>query len=42
MGALSGGAAALRNVLTYCGIYTWHDLSRQVVFGLTEEILATR
>ncbi|GLY65022.1 FAD-dependent oxidoreductase [Amycolatopsis taiwanensis] len=33
-----GGAATLRNVVTYCGLHT-QDL-RQVVFGVAEEMLA--
>ncbi|WP_282779274.1 FAD-dependent oxidoreductase [Nocardia sp. CC201C] len=33
-----GGAATLRNVLTYCGIYTRSDPPRQVVFGVAEEV----
>jgi hypothetical protein len=35
-----GGAATMRNVLTYCGIYTRKDPPRQVVFGVAEEVLA--
>ncbi|MFE4002243.1 FAD-dependent oxidoreductase [Nocardioides sp. YIM B13467] len=33
-----GGAATLRNVVAYCGLYTLE--SRQVVFGVAEEMLA--
>lgn len=33
-----GGAATLRNVVTYCGLYTLE--ARQVVFGVAEEMLA--
>jgi hypothetical protein len=36
-GPCLGGAATLRNVVTYCGLYT-EDL-RQVVFGAAEEML---
>lgn len=39
-GPCLGGAATLRNVLTYCGIYTREDPPRQVVFGVAEEVLA--
>jgi len=39
-GPCLGGAATLRNVLTYCGIYTRQDPPRQVVFGVAEEVLA--
>ncbi|SFY45208.1 FAD-dependent oxidoreductase (plasmid) [Streptomyces atratus] len=39
-GPCLGGAATLRNVLTYCGIYTREDPPRQVVFGIAEEVLA--
>lgn len=38
-GPCLGGAATLRNVLTYCGIYTRADPPRQVVFGVAEEVL---
>ncbi|MDA3630788.1 FAD-dependent oxidoreductase [Saccharopolyspora sp. WRP15-2] len=37
-GPCLGGAATLRNVVTYCGLYT-QEL-RQVVFGVAEEVLA--
>ncbi|MEY9862652.1 hypothetical protein ABH935_008300 [Catenulispora sp. GAS73] len=37
-GPCLGGAATLRNVVTYCGLYT-QDL-KQVVFGVAEEMLA--
>ncbi|MEU6036828.1 FAD-dependent oxidoreductase [Actinomadura sp. NPDC047616] len=37
-GPCLGGAASLRNVVTYCGLYT-EDL-RQVVFGVAEQMLA--
>ncbi|MGD9486162.1 FAD-dependent oxidoreductase [Streptomyces sp. TRM70308] len=39
-GPCLGGASTLRNVLTYCGIYTRQDPPRQVVFGIAEEVLA--
>jgi hypothetical protein len=38
-GPCLGGAATLRNVTTYCGLYTRED-SRQMVFGVAEELLA--
>ncbi|WP_280270474.1 FAD-dependent oxidoreductase [Nocardia wallacei] len=38
-GPCLGGAATLRNVLTYCGIYTRADPPRQVVFGVADEVL---
>jgi thioredoxin reductase len=34
-----GGAATLRNVVTYCGLYT-RDTATQVVFGVADELLA--
>lgn len=37
-GPCLGGASTLRNVVTYCGLYT--DDQRQVVFGVAEEMLA--
>ena len=39
-GPCLGGAATMRNVLTYCGIYTNEDPPRQVVYGVAEEVLA--
>ncbi|MGH3888088.1 MAG: FAD-dependent oxidoreductase [Pseudonocardiaceae bacterium] len=39
-GPCLGGAATMRNVLTYCGIYTREDPPRQVVFGVAEDVLA--
>lgn len=39
-GPCLGGAATLRNILTYCGIYTRQDPPQQVVFGVAEEVLA--
>jgi hypothetical protein len=38
-GPCLGGAATLRNVVTYCGLFT-REHSRQVVFGVAEEVLA--
>lgn len=35
-----GGAATMRNVVTYCGVHTLADPSRQVVFGVAEDVLA--
>ena len=35
-----GGAASLRGVNTYCGIYTLGEAPRQVVFGVAEDVLA--
>ena len=32
-----GGAATMKSVTTYCGLYTEH--SRQVVFGVAEQLL---
>ncbi len=37
-GPCLGGAATLRNVVTYCGLYTRDD-ERQVVFGVADELL---
>ncbi|TDP96640.1 FAD-dependent oxidoreductase [Labedaea rhizosphaerae] len=37
-GPCLGGAATLRNVTTYCGLYTRED-STQVVFGVAEQVL---
>ncbi|MFO1159394.1 MAG: FAD-dependent oxidoreductase [Reyranellaceae bacterium] len=34
-----GGASTLRNVLTYCGLYTLADVPRQAVAGVAEEVL---
>jgi hypothetical protein len=34
-----GGASTMRNVLTYCGLYTLADPSQQVVFGVAEQVL---
>jgi hypothetical protein len=38
-GPCLGGAATLRNVVTYCGLYTRDDL-RQVVFGIADEVIS--
>ena len=35
-----GGASTLRNVLTYCGLYTLGDEPRRAVMGVAEEVLA--
>jgi hypothetical protein len=34
-----GGASTLRNVLTYCGLYTLGETPRQAVAGIAEEVL---
>jgi hypothetical protein len=34
-----GGASTLRNVLTYCGLYTLGETPRQAVKGIAEEVL---
>ena len=34
-----GGASTLRNVLTYCGLYTLGETPRQAVAGVAEEVL---
>lgn len=34
-----GGASTLRNVVTYCGLYTLGDPPRQAVAGIAEEVL---
>ena len=39
-GSCLGGAATLRNVLTYCGLYTLGDEPRQAVMGVAEEVMA--
>ena len=36
-----GGASTLRNVVTYCGLYTLGDRPRQVVGGIGAEVVAT-
>jgi hypothetical protein len=38
-GPCLGGAATLRNVVTYCGLYA-RDSEQQVVFGVAQEVLA--
>jgi FAD dependent oxidoreductase len=38
-GPCLGGAATLRNVLTYCGLYTLEDQPRQAVMGIAEEVM---
>jgi hypothetical protein len=38
-GPCLGGAATLRNVLTYCGLYTLEDRPRQAVMGVAEEVM---
>ena len=35
-----GGASTMRNVLTYCGLYTLGERPRQAVFGVAEEVVA--
>jgi FAD dependent oxidoreductase len=35
-----GGAATMKRVTTYCGLYTEAEQSRQVVFGVAEQLLA--
>jgi hypothetical protein len=35
-----GGAATMRGVLTYCGLYTLAEEPRQAVAGIAEEVLA--
>src|ERR1700737_820434 len=35
-----GGAATMRNVLTYCGLYTLGEHPRQAVAGVADEIIA--
>jgi hypothetical protein len=39
-GPCLGGAATLRNVLTYCGLYTRAEPYTQVVYGVAEEVMA--
>lgn len=34
-----GGASTIRNVLTYCGLYTLGETPRQAVAGIAEEVL---
>src|SRR5260370_6841410 len=35
-----GGAATMKSVTTYCGLYTEAEDSRQGVFGVAEQLLA--
>src|SRR5258708_6341605 len=35
-----GGAGTMRNVLTYCGLYTLGEQPRQAVAGVADEIMA--
>jgi hypothetical protein len=35
-----GGASTMRNVLTYCGLYTLGQQPRQAVFGVADEVVA--
>src|SRR5882672_7757411 len=35
-----GGAGTMRNVLTYCGLYTLGERPRQAVFGVAEDVVA--
>ena len=35
-----GGAGTMRNVLTYCGLYTLGDAPRQAVSGVADDVLA--
>jgi hypothetical protein len=35
-----GGAATMRNVLTYCGLYTLGDAPQQAVFGVAGQVVA--
>ncbi|MBI2738337.1 MAG: FAD-dependent oxidoreductase [Rhodospirillales bacterium] len=39
-GPCLGGAATLRNVLTYCGLYTLGDEPRRAVMGVAEEVMS--
>jgi len=39
-GGCLGGAATMKNVLSYCGLYTCGDEPRQAVFGVAESVLA--
>jgi hypothetical protein len=34
-----GGASTMRNVLTYCGLYTLGERPRQAVFGVAEDVV---
>jgi len=35
-----GGAGTMRNVLTWCGLYTLAEEPKQVVFGIADEVLS--
>jgi hypothetical protein len=35
-----GGASTMRNVLTYCGLYTLGQSPRQAVFGVAEDVVS--
>jgi succinate dehydrogenase/fumarate reductase flavoprotein subunit len=35
-----GGASTMRNVLTYCGLYTLGERPQQAVFGVAEDVVA--
>ncbi len=37
-----GGAATMRNVLTWCGLYTLGETRRQVVRGIADEVLSAQ
>lgn len=37
--ACLGGASTLRNVVTYCGLYTLGETPRQAVMGVAEEVM---
>jgi hypothetical protein len=37
--ACLGGASTLRNVVTYCGLYTLGETPRQAVMGIAEEVM---
>jgi hypothetical protein len=37
--ACLGGASTLRNVVTYCGLYTLGETPRQAVLGVAEEVM---
>jgi len=38
-GSCLGGASTLRNVLTYCGLYTLADEPKRAVMGVAEEVM---
>ena len=35
-----GGASTMKNVLTYCGLYTLGDDTRQAVRGIAEDVIS--